>query len=116
MFFDSFIVVFKALLQIFIIGIVAAILLRKKLLKEEHIKSLADVIINIFLPALIFSKVVKIFNPHDKYFKEVLSRRENAKDFLRQYLPENIIKLIDKKEKISLRVVITHFSVFYKNN
>ena len=37
----------------------------------------------------------KITNPHDKFFKEVLSNRENAKDFFTHYLPKEIAKLID---------------------
>ncbi|MGB4201313.1 MAG: Rpn family recombination-promoting nuclease/putative transposase, partial [Thermotogota bacterium] len=31
--------------------------------------------------------MVKITNPHDKFFKEVMSHIEIARDFLMQYLP-----------------------------
>lgn len=38
---------------------------------------------------------MKIQNPHDKFFKETFGNVEVAKDFLNNYLPQNIIKLID---------------------
>lgn len=38
---------------------------------------------------------MKIQNPHDKFFKETFGNVEIAKDFLNNYLPENIIKVID---------------------
>ena len=37
----------------------------------------------------------KITNPHDKLFKEVWSKKQNAIDFLNNYLPKNILKLMD---------------------
>ena len=37
----------------------------------------------------------KISNPHDKFFKEVLSRQEAAVDFVVHYLPKNITSLLD---------------------
>ncbi len=38
---------------------------------------------------------MKIQNPHDRFFKETFGKVEVAKDFLNNYLPENIIKVID---------------------
>ena len=38
---------------------------------------------------------MKIENPHDKFFKEIFGKVEVAKDFLNNYLPENIMKVID---------------------
>ncbi|ABI67501.1 Rpn family recombination-promoting nuclease/putative transposase [Syntrophomonas wolfei] len=38
---------------------------------------------------------MKIQNPHDRFFKETLGKVEVAKDFLNNYLPGNIIKVID---------------------
>ena len=38
---------------------------------------------------------MKIQTPHDKFFKETFGRVEVAKDFLRNYLPENIMKIVD---------------------
>jgi predicted transposase YdaD len=36
-----------------------------------------------------------ITNPHDKFFKEVFSRRSDAVEFLQNYLPSEILKVID---------------------
>ncbi|WP_077369179.1 Rpn family recombination-promoting nuclease/putative transposase [Anaerosalibacter sp. Marseille-P3206] len=38
---------------------------------------------------------MKIQNPHDKFFKETFGNVEIAKDFLNNYLPENIMNVID---------------------
>jgi predicted transposase YdaD len=39
--------------------------------------------------------MIKISNPHDRFFKEVLSRQEVARDFLLHYVPANIVDLLD---------------------
>ncbi|HAO19175.1 MAG TPA: transposase, partial [Desulfobacteraceae bacterium] len=36
-----------------------------------------------------------ITNPHDKLFRETLSDREVAADFLKNYLPEDVLSLIN---------------------
>ena len=36
-----------------------------------------------------------IVNPHDKFFKEVLSREEIARDFMIHYLPSDVVDLFD---------------------
>ncbi|WP_027340820.1 Rpn family recombination-promoting nuclease/putative transposase [Halonatronum saccharophilum] len=38
---------------------------------------------------------MKVNNPHDKFFKESLSRVEVAKGFMENYLPEKLLNLID---------------------
>ena len=38
---------------------------------------------------------MKIQNPHDKFFKETFSNIEIAKDFIVNYLPQDIIKIVD---------------------
>ncbi|MCX7885067.1 MAG: Rpn family recombination-promoting nuclease/putative transposase [Caloramator sp.] len=38
---------------------------------------------------------MKIQNPHDKFFKETFSNIEIAKDFIVNYLPQDIVKIID---------------------
>jgi len=40
--------------------------------------------------------MVEISNPHDKFFKEVFSRREVAVDLLRNYLPQEVFSLLDE--------------------
>jgi len=46
--------------------------------------------------------MTEISNPHDKFFKEVFSRREVALDFLRNYLPNDVFSCLDE-ESIYLR-------------
>lgn len=38
---------------------------------------------------------MKIQNPHDKFFKETFGNLAVAKDFLRNYLPQNIMDIVD---------------------
>jgi len=37
---------------------------------------------------------MKIHNPHDALIKELLASKENAIDFVKQFLPEEISRLI----------------------
>ena len=39
----------------------------------------------------------KVHNPHDAFFKEVMGNKEAAGDFFMNYLPPDILKLIDIK-------------------
>ena len=39
--------------------------------------------------------MTEITNAHDKFFKEVFTRKDTAEEFLRHYLPENIVGLLD---------------------
>ena len=39
--------------------------------------------------------MTEISNPHDRFFKEVFTRRETVEEFLSQYLPEDIAQLLD---------------------
>ena len=36
-----------------------------------------------------------ITNPHDSFFKEIFSRPEHARDFLQNYLPADLLRLLD---------------------
>lgn len=38
---------------------------------------------------------MRIQNPHDKFFKDTMGKIELAKDFLNNYLPDNLIKIVD---------------------
>ena len=46
--------------------------------------------------------MTEISNPHNKFFKEVFSRREVAVDFFRNYLPNDVFSCLDE-ESIYLR-------------
>jgi len=39
--------------------------------------------------------MTEISNPHDKFFKEVFTTRDSAEEFLRHYLSENVVGLLD---------------------
>ena len=34
-------------------------------------------------------------NPHDRFFKEIWSRKRVSRDFLRHYLPAAVVALLD---------------------
>ena len=38
---------------------------------------------------------MKIQNPHDKFFKETMGNVETAKDFLTNYLPESVMRVVN---------------------
>ena len=57
--------IFKAVLIIFIIGLVSGFLLRKKVLLPIHIESLSHITIILLLPCLTFSKIVQYFKPDE---------------------------------------------------
>ncbi len=65
----------------------------------------------------------KLVNPHDRFFKQVLSRQETASDFLRHYLPAEVVELLDfsslemSKDSFIDQELQTHFSdLLYKVN
>ena len=39
--------------------------------------------------------MTEISNPHDKFFKEVFTRKATTEEFLRHYLPEDVVELLD---------------------
>jgi predicted transposase YdaD len=39
--------------------------------------------------------MIEITNPHDRFFKEVFTLRKTAEQFLQNYLPPDITKLLD---------------------
>ena len=36
-----------------------------------------------------------ISNPHDRFFREIFSRKEEARNFLLNFLPDDLIKILD---------------------
>jgi len=57
-----------------------------------------------------------INNPHDKFFKQVLGDRETTRDFLSNYLPQDVLSVIDleslaiQKESFIEKELQEHFS------
>ncbi len=52
-----------ALLQVLLIALTGAILVRKQIFKASDVKGLTLAIVNVFLPAMIFSKIIRSLNP-----------------------------------------------------
>ena len=56
----------------------------------------------------------KITSPHDKFFKQVFTRGDTAKEFLLNYLPPAVVRLIDwdslEYTNEGLRVRPTHLT------
>jgi malate permease and related proteins len=73
---DIFIETFKsntlALIQVLLIALSGAILVRTKLFKSSDIKGLTLTVINVLLPAMIFSKIVHTLDPQSFKFWWVL--------------------------------------------
>ncbi len=63
LFLEAFTGMFTAIIKIFIVAFAAAILVRKKIIKQEYIKGLSEVTVKVLLPALIFNKVTTTFDP-----------------------------------------------------
>jgi malate permease and related proteins len=62
-FFSSFLVMFDAVGRIFLIIIVAGLLVRKKIITQEQVKSLATITVNILLPCMLFASISNSFEP-----------------------------------------------------
>lgn len=64
-FISSFFIMLEAVGRIFLIIFVSGLLVRKKVITQQHIKSMADITVNILLPCLLFSSFVSNFDPHE---------------------------------------------------
>ena len=63
LFLSSFSVMFMALAKIFLIAAFAAILVRRKIVTEDHINAMSALIVNIFLPCMILDKNMTQLSP-----------------------------------------------------
>ncbi len=64
-FFQAFGSTFIAILEVAVLVIVAAILVRVGIVKSEHVKALSDITVFVFLPAMIFSKITTTLRPDE---------------------------------------------------
>lgn len=64
-FFSSFLIMLDAVGRIFLIIIAAGFLVRKNVIKQEHIGAMANLTANVLLPCLLFSSFVINFKPSD---------------------------------------------------
>lgn len=65
LFFSSFTAMAGAMAQILIIVIAAGLLVRKGIFKDEYLKGLSELTVNVLLPTLIFAKTLKTFKPEE---------------------------------------------------
>lgn len=63
LFWLSFSSMFTAIMQVFLIAVIAGILVRKKIVNQDHIKGLSVVTVNVLLPCLIFTKITNNLDP-----------------------------------------------------
>lgn len=54
---------FEAVLKVFLIVLAAGLLVRRKIITQEHIRALTAVTVNVLLPCLIFSNIIGTFDP-----------------------------------------------------
>ena len=62
-FYSAFLSVFIALTKIFFVALVAGLLIRKKILPQSIIKILSRLTVTVLLPCLIFSNILRYFEP-----------------------------------------------------
>jgi len=67
-FINSFGTTFQAIFQILLISIAAGFLIRKHILTQEQLKALSTIGVRVLLPCLIFSNIIKNFDPHQLKF------------------------------------------------
>ena len=63
MFLESFYITFFAVLKILIVVSAAGILVRRQIITQDNLKVLSGSVVKVFLPCIIFSNIVKNFNP-----------------------------------------------------
>lgn len=63
MFIQTFITVFSAIFQLFLICLAAGILVRRKIVSTQQVKALSAVTVNVFLPCLVMAKTLIRFHP-----------------------------------------------------
>jgi predicted permease len=61
-FFHSFATTCQAILELVILGAVGFFMIRKKIISEEGLKTLSELVIGLFLPLLMFSEITARFN------------------------------------------------------
>lgn len=54
---------FTAILDIFVVAAVAGLLVRKNVVTQSHVSGLTAATVNVFLPALVFSNLITMFDP-----------------------------------------------------
>ncbi|OQY02978.1 MAG: hypothetical protein B6I25_08635 [Planctomycetales bacterium 4572_13] len=63
MFADVFATTLTAMLQIALIAIAAAVLLRKHIVTDSHVTAMTAIMINVLLPCMVFANLIRRFDP-----------------------------------------------------
>ncbi len=61
----TFLVMFRAMLQLFLIAVLAGFLVRRKWVSQEQVRALAVITVNVLLPCMIFVNIARQFKPAD---------------------------------------------------
>jgi predicted permease len=64
-FVSSFLTMFDAVAKILMIAMIAGLLVRKKIIEQEHVKGLSEITVMVLLPALMFTKTIGSFKPEE---------------------------------------------------
>jgi predicted permease len=64
-FVSSFLTMFYAVVKILMIALIAALLVRRKIILQEHIKGLSEILVMVLLPSLMFSNTINSFKPDE---------------------------------------------------
>jgi predicted permease len=64
-FISSFSTMFYAVAKILMIALIAGILVRRKVISQEHVRGLSEITVMVLLPAMMFSNTVNTFKPSE---------------------------------------------------
>jgi predicted permease len=59
----TFFILFRAMVQLLLIAVLAGFMVRRRWITQDHIRALATVTVNVLLPSMIFSNITKTFHP-----------------------------------------------------
>ena len=68
LFLNTFLSVFQGIIKIFIIAGIAGLLVWRKVIQQNFIDGLSNIMVNVFLPCMIFSTIISGFNPHQERY------------------------------------------------
>jgi predicted permease len=68
LFLNTFLSVFQGIIKIFIIAGIAGILVWKKVIRQNFIDGLSNIMVYAFLPSMIFSTIISGFDPHKERY------------------------------------------------
>jgi malate permease and related proteins len=64
-FVSSFLTMFSTVVKILMIAFLAGLLVRQKLVAQEHVRGLSEIVVMVLLPAMMFSMTINTFRPNE---------------------------------------------------